>query len=158
MSSSLIGCPIHLALYYIEAKSFVNYYSWLCTIRISYGIDNSTTMILRFALTEEQYLVADPCKILFFRNSFCHPGRLAGTSQFPLDLRRFWSGTARCLFVCFKRNTFLGWNSWFRFHTILYKSDQLFQNPIMLAVIWPVTKSCLIGVEDMLQCLWFILL
>ena len=26
VSSSLIGCPIHLALCYIEAKSFVNYY------------------------------------------------------------------------------------------------------------------------------------
>ena len=26
MSSSLIRCPIHLALWYIEAKSFVNYY------------------------------------------------------------------------------------------------------------------------------------
>ena len=54
-------------------------------------------------------------------------------------------------------NKFPGWNSWFKFHIIVYKSDQHFQYSIVPPDISPITKSCLTGAEDMLQCLWFVI-
>ena len=55
-------------------------------------------------------------------------------------------------------NKFLGWNRWFRFHilVILYEFDQLFQYSVVPSGISPISKSCLTGAEDMLQCLYFV--
>ena len=39
---------------------------------------------------------------------------------------------------------------------IPYNSDEHIQYSIVPPGISPIIKSCLIGVEDMLQCLWFV--
>ena len=54
-------------------------------------------------------------------------------------------------------NKFLGWNSWFWFHIILYKFDRLLQYSVVLPGVSLISKSCLKGAENMLQCSWFVI-
>ena len=74
-------------------------YLWLCSIRLSYGIDNFITMILSFAFNRKTISGRRLLLDIVFWQTLCHPGRLADTSQFPLDAR-FWLGIAQCLIVC----------------------------------------------------------
>ena len=62
-----------------------------------------------------------------------------------------------CIYFPLLLNKFLHWNSWFRFHIILYKSDQLIQYSVVPPGVSLISKSYLTGSEDMLQCLWFVI-
>ena len=66
-------------------------YSWGWSIRLSYGIDNSTTMILKFALDKITMSGRRLLLDIVFEWSLC---------QIHPNIRRFWLGTAQCFIVC----------------------------------------------------------
>ena len=104
-------------------------YSWLWSIQLSYGIDSSNKMILRLALDRRTISRQWPLLDSVLGNRYV----ILVVRQVPTNLHLIREGLTGygSMFDHFLRAGVYsaphGWNSWFRFHIILYKSDQLLQ-------------------------------